>query len=158
MDSLLIEYTRRREMNPDGLALLPEGGGWLLAEFGADTIPAAESQARRLMEVLGRSSRAIAFCLLTDHQQARKVWEVRESALGAVSRVPGEPPTWEGWEDAAVAPARLGAYLRDLKRLTQTYNYGCVVYGHFGDGSTHNRFTFDLESPDSSKKFRSFMA
>src|SRR6266702_468375 len=79
-------------------------------------------------------------------QQARKVWEIRESALGAVSRVPGEPMTWEGWEDSAVAPARLGAYLRDLKKLTQTYNYGCVVYGHFGDGCTHNRITFDLES------------
>src|SRR5437773_11286431 len=74
MDSQLIEYTRRRDMNPEGLALLPEGGGWLLAEFGADTVPAAESQARRLMEVLGRNSRAVAFRLHTDQQHARKVW------------------------------------------------------------------------------------
>src|SRR5438477_3190097 len=47
MDSQLIEYTQRRGMNPEGLTLLPKGGGWLLAEFGADTIPAAESRARR---------------------------------------------------------------------------------------------------------------
>jgi Fe-S oxidoreductase len=157
MDNLLIEFTRRRGMNPEGLALLPEGGGWLLAEFGADTIPAAESQARGLMKVLGRSSPAPSFRLLIDQQQTRKVWEVRESALGAVSRVAGEPATWEGWEDAAVAPHKLGGYLRDLRKLTGAYGYGCVVYGHFGDGCVHNRISFDLESVEGIKKFRTFM-
>ena len=157
MDSLLIEYTRRREMNLDGLALLPEGGGWLLAEFGADTISAAESQARGLIKALSRSTHPPTFHLLSDQHQARKVWDVRESALGAVSRVPGEPATWEGWEDAAVAPEKLGGYLRDLRKLTDSYGYGCVVYGHFGDGCAHNRITFDLESGEGIKKFREFM-
>src|SRR5438874_2305712 len=83
MDSLLIEYTRRREMNLDGLALLPDGGGWLLAELGADTVSAAESKARALVEALGRCSPAASFRLLMDPQESGKVWEVRESALGA---------------------------------------------------------------------------
>jgi FAD/FMN-containing dehydrogenase/Fe-S oxidoreductase len=157
VDSLLIEYTRRREMNLDGLALLPEGGGWLLAEFGADAISAAESQARGLVKALSRSTHPPTFHLLSDQHQARKVWDVRESALGAVSRVPGEPATWEGWEDAAVAPEKLGGYLRDLRKLTDAYGYGCVVYGHFGDGCAHNRITFDLESGEGIKKFREFM-
>src|SRR6266851_4616487 len=119
MDSLLVEYTRRKGINPEGLALLPEGGGWLLAEFGAQTASEAEAQARGLMQVLGRSAQAPSFRLLTDERQARKAWEVRESALGAVSRVPGEPPTWEGWEDAAVAPEKLGEYLREFRKLTE---------------------------------------
>src|SRR5947208_10563127 len=157
MDSLLIEYTRRREMNLDGLALLPEGGGWLLAEFGADTISAAESQARGLIKALSRSTHPPTFHLLSDQDQARKVWDVRESALGAVSRVPGEPATWEGWEDAAVAPEKLGGYLRDLRKLTDAYGYGCVIYGHFGDGCAHNRISFDLESGEGIKKFRNFI-
>ena len=55
IDDLLVEYTRRRGINSEGLALLPEGGGWLLAEFGADTIAAAEAQASGLMEALNRS-------------------------------------------------------------------------------------------------------
>jgi FAD/FMN-containing dehydrogenase/Fe-S oxidoreductase len=156
MDDLLIEYTRRKGINPEGLALLPEGGGWLLAEFGATTVGEAESQAVGLMEALSRSANR-SFRLLTAKGQARKAWEVRESALGAVSRVPGEPPTWEGWEDAAVAPERLGGYLRDFRKLTEAYDYRCVVYGHFGDGCVHNRITFDLQSGDGLKKMRQFV-
>ena len=54
-DDLLVGYTRTKGINSEGLAFLPEGGGWLLVEFGAETASEAESQARRLMEALGRS-------------------------------------------------------------------------------------------------------
>ncbi len=156
MDDLLIEYTRRKGINPEGLALLPEGGGWLLAEFGAQTAGEAGAQARELMEALGRSANR-SFRLLTDKHQARRAWEVRESALGAVSHVAGELPTWEGWEDAAVAPEKLGGYLREFRKLTEAYNYRCVVYGHFGDGCVHNRISFDLQSTEGLKKMRQFV-
>ena len=42
-------------------------------------------------------------------QQAKRIWEIREASLGVTSHVPGEPLNWEGWEDAAVAPEKLGA-------------------------------------------------
>src|ERR1022692_4469879 len=35
IDDLLVGYTRTKGINSEGLALLPEGGGWLLIEFGA---------------------------------------------------------------------------------------------------------------------------
>src|SRR5260370_33942831 len=54
IDDLLVEYTRRRGINSEGLALLPEGGGWLLAEFGAATVAAADAHAAGLMQTLGR--------------------------------------------------------------------------------------------------------
>jgi FAD/FMN-containing dehydrogenase/Fe-S oxidoreductase len=157
MDDLLVEYTRRKGINPEGLALLPEGGGWLLAEFGAATMDEAESQARGLVQALASSAHPLSFRLLTDQRQARKAWEIRESALGAVSNVPGEPATWEGWEDAAVSPKKLGGYLREFRKLTEAYDYRCVVYGHFGDGCVHNRITFDLQSDDGLKKMRKFV-
>ncbi len=157
MDDVLTNYTRRKGINPEGLALLPEGGGWLLAEFGGWTPLEAASQARGLMDALGRSTSPPTFRLFSDRQQAKKLWEIRESALGAVSRVPGEPPMWEGWEDAAVAPEKLGGYLRDMKKMADSYGYHCVLYGHFGDGCVHNRISFDLKSNQGIARFRSFM-
>jgi FAD/FMN-containing dehydrogenase/Fe-S oxidoreductase len=157
MDDLLVEYTRRKGINSEGLALLPEGGGWLLAEFGGATIPEAEAQAAGLMEALDRSSNPPQMRLFTNREQVKRVWEVRESSLGVISYVPGEPLSWEGWEDSAVAPEKLGKYLRDLRKLLNSFEYRGTLYGHFGHGCVHNRINFDLESAPGVAKFRRFM-
>jgi Fe-S oxidoreductase len=152
-----VEYTRRRGINSEGLALLPAGNGWLLAEFGADTVAAAEAQASGLMEALNRSPNPPNLRLFTNREQIKRVWEVRESSLGVISHVPGEDLSWEGWEDSAVAPEKLGKYLRDLRQLMNTFKYRGTLYGHFGHGCVHNRMNFDLESADGIAKFRKFM-
>ena len=157
MDDLLVEYTRRKGINSEGLALLPDGGGWLLAEFGGATIPEAEARATGLMEALGRSSNPPEMRLFTNREQVKRVWEVRESSLGVISYVPGEPLSWEGWEDSAVAPEKLGKYLRDLRKLMNSFEYRGTLYGHFGHGCVHNRMNFDLESTPGIAKFRKFM-
>src|SRR5579863_2940181 len=156
MDEVLIRYTRIKGINSEGLALLPEGGGWLLAEFGGETLSQAEAQALGLMASLNRSANPPAIRLYSG-QQARRVWEVRESSLGATSHAPGESMHWEGWEDAAVAPEKLGGYLRDLRQMLSSYGYTAALYGHFGHGCVHNRIDFDLESLDGIAKFRRFM-
>jgi Fe-S oxidoreductase/FAD/FMN-containing dehydrogenase len=157
MDDLLIEYTRRQGLNSEGLALLPEGGGWLLTEFGADSPAAAEAQAVRLMTALNRGPASPNVRLFTDKRAIKRVWEVRESSLGAIAHVPGEALNWEGWEDSAVAPEKLGGYLRDLRKLMTRYNYRGTLYGHFGDGCVHNRTNFDLQSKDGIRIYRQFM-
>jgi FAD/FMN-containing dehydrogenase/Fe-S oxidoreductase len=156
-DDLLVSYTRKKGINSEGLALLPEGAGWLMVEFGAETALEAESQARGLMQSLGRSPVPPAMRLYTDKQQIKRVWEVRESALGVTSHVPGEPFNWEGWEDAAVAPEKLGGYLRDLRKMFAAYGYKGSLYGHFGHGCVHTRINFDLQSKAGIAKFRKFM-
>src|SRR5690242_2708243 len=117
IDDWLVQATRRKGINSDGLALLPEGGGWLFAEFGGSTPAEAECQAHGLMDALAGSASPLQMRLFTDSRQVRKVWEVRESSLGVLAYVPGEPFAWEGWEDSAVAPEKLGPYLRDLRKL-----------------------------------------
>jgi FAD/FMN-containing dehydrogenase/Fe-S oxidoreductase len=155
-DDLLVYYNRTKKMNPEGLALLPEGGGWLMVEFGGQTAPEAESQASGLIEALNRSGNPPNVRLFSG-QQAKRIWEIREASLGATSHVPGEPLNWEGWEDAAVAPEKLGGYLRDLRKMMAAFGYKGSLYGHFGHACVHTRLNFDLQSKDGIAKFRKFV-
>src|SRR3954469_11305200 len=155
-DDLLVYYERTKGINRDGLALLPEGGGWLLVEFGAESLPGAELQAQLLINALRRSPNPPNVKLYSG-AQAKRVWEVRESSLGATSHVPGEPLNWEGWEDAAVAPEKLGGYLRDLRKMMAEFGYKGSLYGHFGHACVHTRLNFDLRSTDGIAKYRKFV-
>src|SRR5437667_5732227 len=154
IDDLLVKSTRRKGINSEGLALLPEGDGWLFAEFGGDTPADAEAKAHSLMDALGKSASPPQMRLFTDSRQVRYVWEIRESSLGVLAYVPGEPFSWEGWEDSAVAPEKLGPYLRDLRKLMNSYGYRGSLYGHFGHGCVHNRTNFDFESKEGIAKYR----
>jgi FAD/FMN-containing dehydrogenase/Fe-S oxidoreductase len=153
-DDLLVRDQQFKKMNPHGIALLPPGGGWLLVEFGGETLAEAMEKAQRLASTLGAAS-----IRLFDNatKEARFVWAVRESGLGATGHVPGKPLMWEGWEDAAVAPEKLGRYLRQLRALLESYGYSGDFYGHFGDGCVHTRTNFDLTSQPGIAKFRAFL-
>ena len=155
-DDLLVRYTRAKGRNSDGLALLPEGGGWLMVEFGGQTLSEAEAQALTLMAALNRSVHPPTIRLYSG-AQAKRIWDIRESALGVTSHVPGDSPKWEGWEDAAVSPENLGSYLRDLRKLMADFHYEGSLYGHFGHACVHTRVDFDLQSKEGIAKFRQFV-
>jgi hypothetical protein len=95
----------KKNIHPRDLKLLPEGGGWLLVEFGGERKEDADGGARAMMDALARKPDAPSMKLYDDRHEEKTLWAVRESGLGATARVPGAKDTWEGWEDSAVAPA-----------------------------------------------------
>ena len=139
------------------VGMLPEGKGWLMAEFGADTQPEALEIARTVMAELKSKPGAPNMKLFTDKKDMEHLWAVRESGLGATAFVPGEHDTWPGWEDSAVPPEKLGDYLRELRALYNKYEYNPALYGHFGQACVHCRVDFDLTSAAGIKKWRLFM-
>jgi FAD/FMN-containing dehydrogenase/Fe-S oxidoreductase len=155
-DDQLVDFLRRKQMALEDIALLPEGRGFLLVEFGADTDDGARTQAERFVAATSdwptppQAERV-------DGEQAERIWRVRESALGAVTCVPGVPELWEGWEDSAVPPAKLGAYLRKLQALVQEFGYIMPIYGHFGQGCIHTRMSYDFRSVPGVKAYREFI-
>jgi FAD/FMN-containing dehydrogenase/Fe-S oxidoreductase len=157
MDHVLISNMRKKGLHPRSIAMLPEGKGWLLCEFGGETKEESNGKARALMEQLSRLPEPPNARLFLDEQETLLVWKARESGLGATSQVPGEPEAWEGWEDAAVAPEKLGEYLRGLHRLLGKYGYHCALYGHFGQACVHMRINFDLVTAEGIRKFRAFV-
>jgi Fe-S oxidoreductase/FAD/FMN-containing dehydrogenase len=156
-EDLYQNIEKKAGPNSRYLKLLPEGKGWLMAEFGAEKKQDAIDAAIHVMEVLRKKPGAPSMKLFTDKTDMEHLWRVRESGLGTTAFVPGEPDTWEGWEDSAVAPAKLGGYLRDLRALYNKYDYNSVLYGHFGQGCVHCRVSFDLMSEPGIRKWRSFM-
>jgi FAD/FMN-containing dehydrogenase/Fe-S oxidoreductase len=156
VDSTVTENMKKLRFNLDAFALYPEGGAWLLAEFGGETGEDAADRARGLIDDLAKQPGAPTMKLFSDPAEQKQVWLVRESSIG-VSRVPPELETWSCWEDAAVAPDRLGAYLRDFKKLLDRHGYYCVFFGHYGQGCVHSRITFDLKSAEGVRGFRAFM-
>ncbi len=156
-DEHLVDDLRRKHMDAANRQLLPAGNGWLLVEFGADTLDEAQSMAQQAMSRLKRSQLAPEMQLIEDAQQAAMIWKVRESGLGATTRIPGAAQTWPGWEDSAVAPEQFADYLRDLRKLIDRYHYTSAFYGHFGQGCLHTRIDFDLETSEGIRRFRSFI-
>jgi FAD/FMN-containing dehydrogenase/Fe-S oxidoreductase len=155
-DATLTGYMRRKGLATDDIPLLPEGGGFLLVEFGAWTPEEADQQAATFARAAASFPVPPSVRQFSDHD-ARRIWHIRESALGATVFVPGEPHGWEGWEDSAVPPEKLGSYLRQLFALMREYGYHSPMYGHFGQGCVHLRINFDLESIPGVTAFREFI-
>ncbi|RZI45010.1 FAD-binding oxidoreductase [Herbaspirillum sp. HC18] len=157
MDDRLIADMTAVHLHTDYVKLLPQGGGWLLVEFGGASKGESDAQARRAMEALKQAEHPPSMKLFDDPPVEKQIWKVRESGLGATAHVPDKTITWEGWEDSAVPPAKLGQYLRKLRALFEKYGYECDLYGHFGQGCVHTRIDFDLETAEGIRTFRAFL-
>src|SRR3954452_11735834 len=135
VDHRLVEDLKVVGVHDEELTMLPEGRGWLLVEFGGETKQEADDRARECMHALKHGDGApTGMKLYDDPQQEQHVWEVREAGLGATAFIPGRPDTYEGWEDSAVPPERLGEYLRRLHWIAKRYDDESATYGHYGNG------------------------
>ncbi len=157
IDERLIEDMKKIGIHTKHLGLLPEGGGWLLVEFGGESKEESDEQARVVMAKLKASLDAPSMKLFDKDSEEEELWKIRESGLGATAHVSQASPTWPGWEDSAVPPDKLGEYLRTLRKLLDRYGYGCDLYGHFGQGCIHTRVDFDLETADGIRRYRAFV-
>src|SRR6202012_3042919 len=137
------------------------GNGWLMVIFAGDSKDEADAKAQALLKDLAGTEHEPTVKFYDDPEHEQELADVREVALGATARVPDMPDTWEGWEDSAVHPDRLGDYLRDLQKLYDEFGYsdktGPSLYGHFGQGCVHTRIPFDLYSTEGVRKYRDFM-
>lgn len=156
MDGALIDFQRRKHLNPEAVRGLPEGGAWLMVEFAGGSPEEATERATALAADPRAAASMVTVVDTDEHRE--QLWAVRESGLGATARVPGMPDAWPGWEDSAVAPEVLADYLRDLRALQREYGLDSAsLYGHFGHGCVHSRMPFDLHSPPGVARYREFV-
>ncbi|MEU1277287.1 FAD-binding and (Fe-S)-binding domain-containing protein [Streptomyces sp. NPDC005805] len=138
--------------DPAARAGLPRGGAWLFAEAGG----ASPAEAEAAAGALAAASDALDAAVVSDPAGQRALWRIREDAAGTATRMLDGAEAWPGWEDCAVPPARLGAYLRDFRALLAQHGLRGTPYGHFGDGCIHVRIDFDLIGVAGVRRFRAF--
>jgi FAD/FMN-containing dehydrogenase/Fe-S oxidoreductase len=155
-DHLLVDFMRRKGLNLRNLSELPSGVSFLLVELGAWTAEEVQAQSENLARA-SQSWPVPPVARICTPEEAVSIWKVRDSALGAMVFVPGEPDRYEGWEDAAVPPAQLGNYLRAITALMSEYGFRSPLYGHYGQGCVHTRINFDFRSVEGLRKFREFI-
>lgn len=149
LDSRIVDVVRAQGgAVPD----LPRGQGWLFVEIsGSDVGEIADTVRRASVAASAVDSRVV-----TDPREQAVLWRIREEGAGLATRTLPRKAL-SGWEDAAVPPERLGAYLRELDELLAANNLDGVPYGHFGDGCVHIRIDFPLDEPGGREVFRSFI-
>jgi FAD/FMN-containing dehydrogenase/Fe-S oxidoreductase len=130
---------------------LPKGDAWLFAEVAGETPADAVAVAQRL----ARSAGALDTMVVANGPVAARLWRIREDGAGLAGRTPSGAPAWPAWEDAAVPPAHLGAYLREFEALLAEHHLDGLLYGHFGDGCVHVRI--DLPLSDHPERLRPFL-
>mgnify|MGYP000917734034 FL=1 len=160
MDRRLVDVVRAHK-GPGAVPALPEGEGWLLVEVGApgEDVTASLERARALCA----ASAAIDTVVYPPGAQASALWRIRADGAGLGGRTPpdgvggGDQQAWPGFEDAAVPPRSLGAYLRDFTTLMEEFDIDGLLYGHFGDGCVHVRLAMPLETPEGVAHSRAFL-
>ena len=160
MDRRLVDVVRAHK-GPGAIPALPEGEGWLLVEVGApgEDVTASLERARALCA----DSAAIDTVVYPPGAQASALWRIRADGAGLGGRTPpdgaggGDQQAWPGFEDAAVPPENLGAYLRDFTALMEEFDIDGLLYGHFGDGCVHVRLAMPLETPEGVAHSRAFL-
>lgn len=157
IDHKLLEKMRKKGLHTRHLDQLPDGHGFLLVQFAGESQAEADDRTQELIAKLKRGAHPPNLKVYEDKAEEKGVWGLRESAVGAVAFVPGQPPAWSGWEDSAVPPARIGDYLREFDALMAKFGYDAALYGHFGQGCVHCRINFDLTSAPGVKDYRSFV-
>ncbi len=139
LDSRIVDLVRAAG---SAVPPLPKGAGWLFVEVGeGGTVPAAGELERRAID---------------DPAEAAALWRIREDGAGLAARSL-DRPAYSGWEDAAVPPDRLGAWLREFDDLLEEHGLRGVPYGHFGDGCVHVRIDFDFDDDGGRRRFREFL-
>jgi FAD/FMN-containing dehydrogenase/Fe-S oxidoreductase len=161
LDHRLIRDQQAKHINPKALAKLPQGSAFLMVQFGGNEKAETERAAHAMLRKMREDGHTVEAEFLDEPELEDELWRVREAGLGATAHVPDRPDTWEGWEDSAVPPDRLGDYLRDLNALYEEFGYAQdtapALYGHFGQGCVHTRIPFDLVDAHGVADYRRFM-
>lgn len=157
MDESIVDTMRERR-GQASVAGLPDGQAWLFVELEGARPDDLQAEAAQRVEELLQEGRLLAGRIVPDPAERLSLWHVRENGAGLATRRSDGVQTWAGWEDSAVGPHDLAAYLAELRALMAIHGLTGAFYGHFGAGCVHVRMDFDLRTPAGVRVMREFVS
>ncbi len=151
LDRRILDVVRAR-LDASAVPPLPRGSGWLFVELAGNT-----DEIEDAIPGLIADAAALEALVVRDAGTATALWRIREDGAGLSARTPAGDPAHAGWEDAAVPPVRLSAYLREFEELLVAYDLSGLPYGHFGDGCVHIRIDFPFGHTGGAAVYRDFV-
>ena len=151
LDARIIDVVKRLK-GADAVPKLPQGAGFVIVELVGDDATEVNTRA----EWLVAAAHCVDGYVVRDPATASAIWRLRSDAAGYAG-VSLEQPAYPSWEDAAVPPAKLGAYLRQFDALLERHGLHGLPYGHFGEGCVHCRIDFAFDKPGGTAAYKAFM-
>ena len=157
MDAFIIDAASKQAVYASDVALLPTVGGMragaiLFVEFHAEDHSVAEAAAHAAQAQAGLDDESTRIFL--DPKEQRRLWAIRTTGLGLISKVVGSVQPMAGLEDCGVPIDRLAEFQPAFESLIRDRGWSGVFYAHASVGLLHVRPRIDLSSDADRASFR----
>lgn len=157
MDAFIVEAAAAQPVFAADVALLPtidgrRPGAVLLVEYHGDDPAEAAAKASAAVAAAGLDAGATA--VFGDAAVQSRIWSVRTTGLGLISKPDGTRSPMPGLEDCGVPLDRLADFQIAFERLIGSHGWRGVFYAHASVGLLHVRPRIDLDDRQDRDGFR----
>jgi FAD/FMN-containing dehydrogenase/Fe-S oxidoreductase len=156
MDDILLDLARRSPKYANYLAAFLQGTpqAVLQVEFFGDTLEAVTDQLDRLEQHLRRHNRDIAFTRAVTASEKQPILQVRKAGMPLLMAMSPDRKPETFVEDTAVAPEKLGDYIRRFRAIVRAHGTEVAFYGHASVGLMHARPLLNLKAAEDVVRLR----
>ena len=95
-----------------------------------------------------KSGSATGYYRTADPLEIKDLWILRKKGVGLLGNTKGERKPLPFVEDTAVPPENLASYIREFRKLLESYGLEYAMFGHVDVGCLHVRPALDLKNPE----------
>jgi len=156
MDDQILKLTEGNiRQNKNRFFVQGKPAAILIIEFERESKEEILDTAEALENDMRAAGFGYHFPVIFGNEDISKVWDLRRSALGILSNLPGDSKPVSVIEDTAVHPSYLPEYIAEFKTILKGYGLSCVFHAHIGAGEIHFRPILNLKDKQDVEMFRS---
>ncbi len=157
MDDILLDLTRNSRDYAKHLASFLQGHprAVLQVEFFGDTQEEVIAKLDHLEQYLREHTRCQAITRALTAAEKSAILQVRKASMPLLQSMSPDRKPETFVEDSAVAPERLGEYIRQFRTIVHAHDVQVSFYGHASVGLMHARPLINLKDPADVVKMRS---